>query len=100
MTTAKDVIRLVIEDIDSEIRMLKSSLNYAEAKNMMYKDERQLAMSAGLDFVRASVEYDYSIGFHAGAASECKYRINALKRKRDYYVSLGEIYAEEGEENE
>lgn len=91
MTTAKDVIRLVIEDIDSEIRMLESSLNYAEAKNMMYKDERQLAMIAGLDFVRASVEYDYSIGFHAGAACECKNRINALKRKRDYYVSLSEI---------
>lgn len=95
--TAKYVIKLVIEDIDSEIRMLESSLRYAEAKEMINKDEKKMAMAAGDDYLIASERYDVSIGFHSGLAVECEHRINVLKRKREYYVALDKMRREEEE---
>lgn len=95
MTTARDVIRLVIEDIDSEIRMLESSLRYAEAKKSINNDSKKMAMAAGDDYLIASARYDTSIGYHTGLAVECEDRINILKRKHEYYASLDKLYAEE-----
>lgn len=98
MTTARDVIRLVIADIDTEIKMLESSLRYAEAKKSINNDSKKMAMAAGDDYLVASATYDVSIGYHAGLADECEDRINVLKRKRDYYQSLDKLYADEEKE--
>lgn len=100
MTSARHVIRLVIEDIDSEIRMVESSLRFAEAKKGINNDSKKMAMAAGDDYLTASATYDFSIGYHTSLADECKDRISVLKRKRDYYLSLDKLYAEEKEEAE
>ena len=98
MTSARHVIRLVIEDIDTEIRMVESSLRYAEAKKSINSDSKKMAMAAGDDYLIASARYDTSIGYHAGLADECEDRISVLKRKREYYESLDKLYAEEEKE--
>jgi len=95
--TAKDVIRLVIEDIDSEIKMQESYHAYAERKHLDKNTEKMHAMSTGKDYLTACEEYDFSMGYHAGMAAECEDRIKVLKRKREYYVSLDKRSTEEEE---
>ena len=98
MTSARHVISLVIEDIDSEINMVRSTLRYAEAKKGINADSKKMAMAAGDDYLIASARYDTSIGYHSGLVDECEDRINILKRKREYYLSLDKLYAEEEKE--
>lgn len=99
MTTAKDVIRLVLEDIDAEINMLESHIDYAVDQTLNGREGKRCAMATGMDVLAASERFDYSIGYYSGWAGECRSRRDALRRKRDYYVSLGKMYAEEAEEN-
>lgn len=98
MTTARDVIRIVIEDIDSEIKMLESLHEYALGKRFDSNAGKRSAMAAGIDYLQASEKFNFSIGFHEGMAGECEDRINVLKRKRCYYESLDMLYREEAEE--
>lgn len=100
MTSARDVIRLVIEDIDAEINMLESHIDYAVDQNQNYREGKRCAMAAGMDVLAASERFDYSIGYYSGWAGECRSRCDVLRRKREYYLSLDKQYAEEGEENE
>lgn len=100
MATAIDVIRYVIEDIDSEIKMLESLHKYAEEKHLDIYEGKRSAMATGTDYLEACEKFDYSLGYHSGMANECEDRINVLKRKRDYYASLEFYFTEEEEGNE
>lgn len=100
MTTAKDIIRYVIEDIDSEIKMLESLRKYAEEKHFDIHEGKRSAMATGTDYLTACEKFDYSYGYHAAIANECEDRINVLKMKRDYYSSLEFLFTEEEEGNE
>lgn len=98
MTTARDVIKLVIEDIDSELKMLESSYEFARKKYNENNQGKKSAMAKGMDYVLASDEYDFSIGYFSATTNECEDSIKVLKRKRDYYLSLDKLYAEEEKE--
>ena len=95
MTTAREVIRLVLRSIDTDIELTKTSLEYAQAKKMINKDEKRMALASGVDYIYASEKYDSSIGFYSGMESECRDRLGALNRRREYYVSLDMQCAEE-----
>lgn len=95
MTTARDIIRLVLRSIDFELELLESSLEYAEIKKREKKEGKLQAMISGANHLVAADEFDYSIGFHSGLACECRDRIDSLKRRREYYESLDKTCADE-----
>lgn len=95
MTTAREVLRLVLRSIDTDLELTKTSLEYAQAKKMINKDEKRMALASGIDYMIAADRYDSSIGFYSGMESECRDRIAALNRRREYYVLLDMQCAEE-----
>ena len=95
MTTARDIIRLVLEDIDIEIKIQESSLQYAEEKKKKLFAEKKSAMTEGTDFATACVKFDHSIGFHSAMELECEEKLEALKRMRDRYELLDKRIAKE-----
>lgn len=100
MATAKDVIRYVIEDIDSEINMLEALRKKANDKHFKIKERKRSAMATGTDYLTACENFDHSLGYYAGTADEYESSINVLKSKRDYYSSLEFLFTEEEEGNE
>lgn len=100
MTTATDVIRYVIEDIDFEIKIMDSLLEYAERKHLENVKKKRSAMAKGMDYITACEHFDYSIGYHAGVAAEYASKLDELKTKRKVYERLEAIYTAEEEENE
>lgn len=100
MTSAKDVVMLILDDIDTDIRILKASHDFAESKMTNAKYKKRSAMESGMGYMIASEEFDSSIGYYTGIADECESRIKELQTRRNLYLSLYKQYAEEGEENE
>ena len=95
MTTAREVIRLVLRSIDTDIDLTKKSLEYAQAVKLKNREEKIKALESGVDYILASEKYDVSIGYYSGMEFECRDRLGALNRRRDYYVSLDMQCAEE-----
>lgn len=100
MATVNDVIRYVIEDIDSEIKILESTYDFALTKYNHNKSEKRSAMATGMDYLKASEQFDFSIGYYSSMAIEREDRIKILKSKRNTYLELANIYAEEAEQEE
>lgn len=95
MTTARDVIRLVLRSIDTDIELTEKSLEFAQATQIINKEEKHNLLVSGVDYTIASARYDQTIGFYSGMVAECKDRIASLHRRREYYVSLDKKCAEE-----
>ena len=64
MTTAREVIRLVLRSIDTDIDLTKKSLEFAQALKLKNREEKINALESGVDYILASEKYDVSIGFY------------------------------------
>lgn len=95
MTTARDIITLVIQSIVSDIRTAESNYAYAEGERSRLHEKKMQALKNGEDYFIASDKYNDSLGFHSGCAFENEERIGALNRRLDYWKSLDERCAEE-----
>lgn len=102
MTNARNAIRLVIQDLDCVIEILEASNANATAEAEKKRTEKAHAMmsGSGMGYLRASEQFDHSIGFNTGIAVESKDSIELLKKVRNHCISVNKIFAEEAEQEE
>lgn len=95
MRTARDIIALVIQSIEMDIEHAQMALENADAETECTNEDKRLCVESGKGILVAESTYNWRIGYYDGITFENKYRIDALKRRLDYWKSLDERCAEE-----
>lgn len=95
MTTARDIITLVIESIKMDIEHAQWAIENADAETKRTIEDKKLCVESGKGILVAESTYNWQIGYYHGITFENDHRIDALKRRLDYWKSLDERCAEE-----
>ncbi len=97
MRTARDIIKLVCESIEMDIENTQMAIENADAETKCTIEDKKLCVESGKGILVAESTYNWRIGYYDGITFENKHRIDALKRRLDYWKSLDERCAEEEE---
>ena len=95
MTTARDIIRLVFQSLETDIEHAQWAIENADAESKRTIEDQKLCEASGKGILVAEATYNWQLGFYHGITFENEHRIEALKRRLDYWKSLDERCAEE-----
>lgn len=95
MTTARDIIALVIQSIEVDIEHAHGIIEYSDGEIKHLNEQKASCYERTNSYTVADATYDGPIGRYHGIIFDNKERINALNRMLDYWRSLDEICAEE-----
>lgn len=95
MRTARDIIKLVCESIEMDIEHAQWAIENADAETKCAIEDKKLCVESGKGILVAESTYNWQIGYYHGITFENKERIDALKRRLDYWKSLDERCTEE-----
>lgn len=95
MRTARNIIALVIQSIEMDIEHAQWAIENADAETKRTIEDKKLCVESGKGILVAESTYNWQIGFYHGITFENEERIDALKRRLDYWKSLDERCAEE-----
>ena len=95
MTTARGIIRLIFESIEMDIEHAQWAIEYANTEIERLIKQKELCEASGKGYLVAESTYNEPLGYYHGIIFENEHRIDALKRRLDYWKSLDEGCAEE-----
>lgn len=95
MTTARDIITLVFQSIETDIEHAQGIIEYAGEEIEHLTEQKKLCYERGKSSIVADATYDEPIGYYRGIIFDNEEIIKALKRRLDYWKSLDEQCAEE-----
>lgn len=91
MRTARNIISLIFQSIETDIEQAQWAIEYANAETGRLIKQKESCES----YLVAESTYNEPLGFYHGIILENNERINALRRRLDYWKSLDERCAEE-----
>lgn len=95
MRTAREIIELVIESIEMDIKHAQGIIEYSDGEIKHLNEQKASCYERTNSYTVADATYDGPIGRYHGIIFDNKERIDALNRRLDYWKSLDEICAEE-----
>jgi len=94
MTTARDIIKLVYQSIETDIDIAQMAIEYAERETEHIIRQKELCEASNGHLVAEST-YNNPLGYYHGIIFENKERINALRNRLNYWKSLEKRCIEE-----